>query len=145
MKRSILHILAQLFGIVLVASLPTACANNGDMGSNSPACEAFLASAVQYGIYGGGTPVRIFQRTEDQLVRDSEGTTLRIQDTEQISVLNCTFSARPQVGAAVTVRYEGVGIPLTAGTAEFQALKSEGTRIWLWNEKLEIGIVADNR
>lgn len=145
MKRSILHILAQLLGGALLATLPTACANSGDMSSKSPACEAFLASAVQYGIYGGGAPVRIFQRTEDQLVRDSEGTSLRIQDTEQNSVLNCTFATRPQVGTAVTVRYEGVGIPLTAGTAEFQVLKSEGTRIWLWDEKLGIGIVADNR
>lgn len=70
--------------VLAVAAVMTACEKGGETVENgSPECEAFLAAATEYGLYSDGVPVRVFCRTEDQLVRDSEGTTLRIQNTEQ--------------------------------------------------------------
>ena len=87
----------EIAAVLAVAAVMTACEKGGETVENgSPECEAFLAAATEYGLYSDGVPVRVFCRTADQLVRDSEGTTLRIQNTEQSSVLACTFSSRPQ-------------------------------------------------
>lgn len=102
-------------------------------------------AATEYGLYSDGVPVRVFCRTADQLVRDSEGTTLRIQNTEQSSVLACTFSSRPQSGVTIVARYEGTGFALKAGSAEFEVVKTADTKAWLWCEAQGLGIVADTR
>lgn len=100
----------EIAAVLAVAAVMTACEKGGETVENgSPECEAFLAAATEYGLYSDGVPVRVFCRTEDQLVRDSEGTTLRIQNTEQSSVLACTFSSRPQSGVTIVARYEGTG------------------------------------
>ena len=76
----------EIAAVLAVAAVMTACEKGGETVENgSPECEAFLAAATEYGLYSDGVPVRVFCRTEDQLVRDSEGTTLRIQNTEQSS------------------------------------------------------------
>lgn len=100
----------EIAAVLAVAAVMTACEKGGETVENgSPECEAFLAAATEYGLYSDGVPVRVFCRTEDQLVRDSEGTTLRIQNTEQSSVLACTFSSRPQSGVTSrTLRGYGV-------------------------------------
>ena len=113
----------EIAAVLAVAAVMTACEKGGETVENgSPECEAFLAAATEYGLYSDGVPVRVFCRTEDQLVRDSEGTTLRIQNTEQSSVLACTFSSRPQSGVTIVARYEGTGFALKAGSAEFEVV-----------------------
>ena len=67
----------EIAAVLAVAAVMTACEKGGETVENgSPECEAFLAAATEYGLYSDGVPVRVFCRTEDQLVRDSEGTTL---------------------------------------------------------------------
>ena len=125
----------EIAAVLAVAAVMTACEKGGETVENgSPECEAFL-----------GVPVRVFCRTADQLVRDSEGTTLRIQNTEQSSVLACTFSSRPQSGVTIVARYEGTGFALKAGSAEFEVVKTADTKAWLWCEAQGLGIVADTR
>ena len=136
----------EIAAVLAVAAVMTACEKGGETVENgSPECEAFLAAATEYGLYSDGVPVRVFCRTEDQLVRDSEGTTLRIQNTEQSSVLACTFSSRPQSGVTIVARYEGTGFALKAGSAEFEVVKTADTKAWLWCETQGLGIVADTR
>ncbi len=136
----------EIAAVLAVAAVMTACEKGGETVENgSPECEAFLAAATEYGLYSDGVPVRVFCRTEDQLVRDSEGTTLRIQNTEQSSVLACTFSSRPQSGVTIVARYEGTGFALKAGSAEFEEVKTADTKAWLWCEAQGLGIVADTR
>ena len=143
----------EIAAVLAVAAVMTACEKGGETVENgSPECEAFLAAATQ-GKSADSTvmysaqqlPVRVFCRTEDQLVRDSEGTTLRIQNTEQSSVLACTFSSRPQSGVTIVARYEGTGFALKAGSAEFEVVKTADTKAWLWCEAQGLGIVADTR
>ena len=136
----------EIAAVLAVAAVMTACEKGGETVENgSPECEAFLAAATEYGLYSDGVPVRVFCRTADQLVRDSEGTTLRIQNTEQSSVLACTFSSRPQSGVTIVARYEGTGFALKAGSADFEVVKTADTKAWLWCEAQGLGIVADTR
>ena len=123
----------EIAAVLAVAAVMTACEKGGETVENgSPECEAFLAAATEYGLYSDGVPVRVFCRTADQLVRDSEGTTLRIQNTEQS-------------GVTIVARYEGTGFALKAGSAEFEVVKTADTKAWLWCEAQGLGIVADTR
>ena len=123
----------EIAAVLAVAAVMTACEKGGETVENgSPECEAFLAAATEYGLYSDGVPVRVFCRTADQLVRDSEGTTLRIQNTEQSSVLASTErrddsrtlrgygvrseSRQCRIRGGEDGRHEGVAVVRGAGT-----------------------------
>ena len=78
-------------------------------------------------------------------MRDIKRRRVSIQNTEQSSVLACTFSSRPQSGVTIVARYEGTGFALKAGSAEFEVVKTADTKAWLWCEAQGLGIVADTR
>jgi hypothetical protein len=137
----------EIAAVLAVAAVMTACEKGGETVENgSPECEAFLAAATEYGLYSDGVPVRVFCRTEDQLVRDSEGTTLRIQNTQGAD--NEEIKQKKKDNRAcgrARQQHAEPGFALKAGSAEFEVVKTADTKAWLWCEAQGLGIVADTR
>lgn len=104
--------------------------------------EAFLKQNA-YGVYSAGTALIQYTEGDFQYSFNTAKKSFRLQTDNQQTYASCVLMTNPAVGQNTLLALQQKGAGNAAnGDYEVIALKTEASKIWLWNKEKSIGFIV---
>ena len=105
---------------------------------NAPTKEQFLMVS-ELGLYNGKTVLFVFDRTTQQIYQKNTGVVFNITSDNGDKFLRCGFSEKP------TPSSNNITVSITMADKTYslkaESVKSDESKLWLWDESQKIGVV----